>query len=95
MTSKELAAALAQRLKISKRQAELLVEAFFDEIKEALKRGEGVCFQGFGSFYVLNQRPRQQRLPSSKTLLVPTRRKVRFKASPKLLSVLVEKEPNR
>jgi DNA-binding protein HU-beta len=34
----------------------LIVEAFLDEIYEALKRGEGVTLKGFGGFYVRPER---------------------------------------
>ena len=88
MTTKELAAALAKELKISQRRAEILVEAFFEEIKEALLRGEGVCFKNFGSFYV-----KEVKRPSRTGELRPKRR-VRFRPSRKLLTRL-RKETNR
>ena len=90
MTTKELSAALAKELKISLRRAEILVEAFFEEIKEALRRGEGVCFQNFGVFYL---KEGKSRAGLNEKDLRPKRR-VKFRPSRKLLARLRE-EANR
>ncbi len=52
MNRQELARKLAQRLKISERLARALLEAFLEEIAEALRRGERVELRGFGSWTV-------------------------------------------
>ncbi len=92
MKNQELIHLLARRLKISHRQAEILFKAFFEEIKEALKRGEAVCFQHFGTFYTVSQSPRTRRLPGGKLVQLPAQTKVKFRASPKLLWPLNEEE---
>ena len=93
MKSQELIHLLAKRLKISHRQAEILFKAFFGEIKEALKRGEEVCFHHFGTFYKVAQNPRTKRLPGGKVIRLPAQTKVKFRVSPKLIRQLNEEEP--
>ncbi len=93
MKNQELIHLLARRLKISHRQAEILFKAFFEEIKEALKKGEAVCFQYFGTFYTVTQNPKPKRLPGGKVVQLPAQTKVRFRASPKLIRPLNEKDP--
>ena len=52
MNKGELAAAVADRTKMSKAQATEAVVAIFDTIGEALRRGEEVRVPGFGNFVV-------------------------------------------
>jgi DNA-binding protein HU-beta len=55
MTKNELVKVLALRTKISEDQASSVIDAFIDQIKEQLSRGEKVTISGFGSF-VISQR---------------------------------------
>ena len=48
MTKAELAEALFDRLGLNKREAKDMVDGFFDEIRQALERGESVKLSGFG-----------------------------------------------
>ena len=50
MTKAELAEALFDRLGLNKREAKDMVDGFFDEIRQALERGESVKLSGFGNF---------------------------------------------
>lgn len=51
MVQKRLIEAVSKDVSLSKSDAKRLVEAFFGQIQEALKRGESVVLREFGSFY--------------------------------------------
>ncbi|NPA49158.1 MAG: HU family DNA-binding protein [Thermodesulfobacteria bacterium] len=89
MTKQQLATLLAQRLQISTRRAYLLVETFFEALQDLLLRGEDVTFQNFGTFLVRELSAREIYHPGQKkrTSLRP-RRRVYFRASPRLLAKL-------
>jgi DNA-binding protein HU-beta len=48
----ELVRLVAQRTGQDVEMADGIVEAFLDEIYQALKRGQGVTLKGFGGFFV-------------------------------------------
>ncbi len=72
MNRQELVRQLAKRLKVSQRLAQFLLEAFLEELTEALRREERVELRGFGSFVVRKRTSR--RGPETKIRVV-------FKAS--------------
>jgi DNA-binding protein HU-beta len=53
----ELVDLVSQRLKQDNEIVDAIVDTLFDEIYQALKRGDSVSLRGFGSFYV---RPEQE-----------------------------------
>jgi len=59
LTKAELADLLFERVGLNKREAKDMVETFFEEIRDALERGDMVKLSGFGNFQVRNkpQRP--------------------------------------
>lgn len=54
MTKSELIEVIAQRTKITKSRAELVVNCIFDTMAEALQKGDGIEIRGFGSFTIRN-----------------------------------------
>ena len=50
LTKAELAELLFEQVGLNKREAKDMVETFFDEIRNALERGESVKLSGFGNF---------------------------------------------
>ena len=50
VTKAELADVLFERLGLNKREAKDMVDYFFEEVREALQRGEDVKLSGFGIF---------------------------------------------
>jgi integration host factor subunit alpha len=48
LTKAELAELLFEQVGLNKREAKDMVETFFDEIRNALERGEAVKLSGFG-----------------------------------------------
>ena len=93
LTKAELAEMLFDRVGLNKREAKDIVDTFFEEIRDALARGEPVKLSGFGNFQVRNKPPRPGRNPKTgETIPIAARRVVTFHASQKLKSA-VEAEP--
>ncbi len=63
MTKTKLIELLKDEMGLPRRQIESLVSAIFDEIREALERGEPVKISGFGSLQVKTRAARRGRDP--------------------------------
>jgi integration host factor subunit beta len=63
MTKADLIDIVAERLRIPRGRAELLVGLIFDGMVEALQRGEGIEIRGFGSFSIRTYREYEGRNP--------------------------------
>jgi integration host factor subunit beta len=63
MTKADLIDLVAERTKLPRGRAELLVAQMFDCMVEALRRGEGIEIRGFGSFSIRAYREYQGRNP--------------------------------
>jgi len=63
MTKADLIDIVADRAKLPRGRAELLVGQLFDCMVEALRRGEGIEIRGFGSFSIRSYREYQGRNP--------------------------------
>ena len=85
LTKAELAEMLFDRVGLNKREAKDIVDTFFEEIRDALARGEPVKLSGFGNFQVRHKPPRPGRNPKTgETIPIAARRVVTFHASQKL-----------
>jgi len=70
---------------LTKKQTELIVEAIFDSIKEALARGERVEIRGFGNFSLRSRRAKKARNPKTGEIIdVPAKKVPRFKVGKEL-----------
>jgi integration host factor subunit beta len=65
MNKSELIKTLAERENLSMEDASLIVNTFFDSIKEALKQGRRVEIRGFGSFKIKEYKGYIGRNPST------------------------------
>jgi len=63
MTKADLIDLIADRLRMPRGRAELLVGNIFDCMVEALQRGEGIEIRGFGSFSIRTYREYEGRNP--------------------------------
>jgi integration host factor subunit beta len=80
MTKSELIEAVAERTKITKSRAELVVNCVFDAMTAALERGEGIEIRGFGSFTVRKYKAYEGRNPrTGETVHVAEKRLPFFK----------------
>lgn len=62
----ELSAKIADRFQLTKTDADSIVRGVFEEIGDALKKGEKVKIAGFGSFEVKERKARKGLNPSTK-----------------------------
>ena len=91
LTKAELAEMLFERVGLNKREAKDMVETFFDEIRDALERGESVKLSGFGNFQLRDKPQRPGRNPKTgEEIPISARRVGTFHASQKLKSQIEE-----
>ncbi|MGS0742351.1 integration host factor subunit alpha [Glaciimonas sp. GG7] len=85
LTKAELAELLFEQVGLNKREAKDMVETFFDEMRDALVRGEAVKLSGFGNFQLRDKPQRPGRNPKTgEEIPITARRVVTFHASQKL-----------
>src|SRR3979411_750374 len=89
LTKAELAELLFEQVGLNKREAKDMVETFFDEIRNALERGESVKLSGFGNFKRPEKPQRPGRNPKTgEEIPITARRVVTFHASQKLKALV-------
>jgi integration host factor subunit beta len=86
MTKSELIESLTTTNEmLNKREAELIVNAIFDGISQALADGDRVEIRGFGSFTVRQRDAREARNPKSGTVVsIPSKKTPFFKTGKEL-----------
>ena len=81
MKKSDLVEAIAKQTGLTKADSTLALDAVFDTITGALKKGERVPIAGFGTFYVSKRKAREGRNPQTgATVKIPARKAVTFKA---------------
>lgn len=81
MKKAELVEAIAQKAGLSKADANRALDATFEVITKALKKGTRVPVAGFGTFNVSKRKAREGRNPQTgATVKIPARKAVTFKA---------------
>ena len=95
LTKADIAEHLFTQLGMSKREAKDMVEAFFEEIRQALERGEQVKISGFGNFDLREKNQRPGRNPKTGAdIPISARRVVTFRPGQKLKARVENVEPN-
>tara|TARA_B100000579_G_scaffold179222_1_gene146052 strand:- start:301 stop:597 length:297 start_codon:yes stop_codon:yes gene_type:complete len=85
ITKADIVEYLHNELGLNKSECKILIEDFFEEIKESLKNGEEVKLSGFGNFELLNKKERPGRNPKTgEEVTISARRVVTFRAGNKL-----------
>ena len=85
MTRTELAARVADKVHLTNRQAEAIVNILFTCITEALREGDKVELRGFGSFRTRSRNARQGRNPrTGGAVHVPAKRVPIFRVGKEL-----------
>jgi len=91
MTKRELIDEIvAKRESLSRRESELLVNAVFDSLTEALSRGERIEIRGFGSFIVKRRNEREGRNPKTGDVVKVHAKRVPFFKAGKELKLRVD-----
>ena len=81
MTKSEIVAAVADKANLTRKDAEIAVEAFLDCIAEGLANNEKVVLSGFGTFEVRERVERTGRNPrTGETITIPGQKTPAFKA---------------
>ena len=95
LTKADIAEHLFTQLGMSKREAKDMVEAFFEEIRQALERGEQVKISGFGNFDLREKNQRPGRNPKTgEDIPISARRVGTFRPGQKLKARVENVEPN-
>jgi integration host factor subunit beta len=85
MTKAELVEKVADKIQLTKKQTEAVVNILLNCITEALSEGDKVELRGFGSFRIRNRNPREGRNPKTgDTVQIPAKRVPFFKAGKEL-----------
>jgi integration host factor subunit alpha len=85
LTKADMAEKLFEELGLNKREAKELVEIFFEELRDALERGEPVKLSGFGNFVLRDKNQRPGRNPKTgEEIPITARRVVTFRPGQKL-----------
>ncbi len=85
MNKSELVEKLAERAKITKKRAEQVVNLVFEQMTEALRRGDRIEIRGFGSFTSKSYEAYTGRNPrTGETIHVPAKRLPFFKVGKEL-----------
>ena len=81
MKKADLVEAIAKQTGLTKADANRALEATFEVITKALKKGERVPVAGFGTFNVSKRKARERRNPQTGAAVkIPARKAVTFKA---------------
>ncbi len=81
MTRTELVANVAEKAGITKKQADLVLNAFFETVQQALVEGDKVQVIGFGTFEIRERAARKGRNPQSgEEIDIPASKLPSFKA---------------
>ena len=68
-------------------EAKAAVNRIFESMHKALKDGDKIVVQGFGSFHVVMRKSKPARNPrTGEPVVIPPRRRVKFKMAKDLLS---------
>ena len=79
MNKQELVRPVAERTGLGETGTKVTLETIMDEMSNAFKRGEGFELRGFGTFKVVNTRPKMGRNPhTGEPVPIPAGRKVKF-----------------
>jgi integration host factor subunit beta len=91
MTKAELVEKVADKIQLTKKQTETIVNILLNSITEALSEGDKVELRGFGSFRIRKRNPREGRNPKTgDTVQIPAKRVPFFKAGKELREMVDE-----
>ena len=85
MTKADLVDSIFEKVGLSKKEAQDIVEILFDTMKQTFAEGESVKISGFGTFHVRKKMARRGRNPKTGAdLEITPRRVITFKISNQL-----------
>lgn len=92
MTKRQLNEAIARRVHAPPETSLPFLEAFVEEVKAALLRGDDVSLNGFGCFRIQRRAPKRVRNPKTgRSMKLPARDVPDFRASEQLIHAVRER----
>ena len=92
MTKADLVEIVFEKVGLSKKEAQDIIEIIFDTVKNSFVEGESVKVPGFGTFNVRKKAARRGRNPQTgEELIISPRRVLTFKASNQFKAQIEEK----
>jgi integration host factor subunit beta len=89
MTKAELVDEIARKASLTRKHSEVIVDAVFSSIIEALQNGDKIELRGFGSFRVRHRASRTGRNPKTgEGVLVPAKKVPYFKPGKELRELI-------
>ncbi len=89
MTRAELVDDVARQVGLTRKQSEVIVDAVFEAILDALRGGDKIELRGFGSFRIRQRASRSGRNPKTgEGVLVPPRKVPSFKPGKELRELI-------
>jgi integration host factor subunit beta len=89
MTKAELVEEVGQEAALTRKHSEVIVDAVFSAILEALQRGDKIELRGFGSFRVRERGSRTGRNPKTgEGVVVPAKKVPHFKPGKELRELI-------
>jgi integration host factor subunit beta len=89
MTKAELVDEIAQEADLTRKHSEVIVDAVFSSVIEALQAGDKIELRGFGSFRVRHRASRTGRNPKTgEGVLVPAKKVPYFKPGKELRELI-------
>jgi DNA-binding protein HU-beta len=89
MNKAEFVEKIAEKSELTRRDAEIAVDATLETIEEELSRGSEITLTGFGKFHVADRGARQGRNPQTgQAIQIKAARVPRFSAGSKLKQVV-------
>jgi integration host factor subunit alpha len=93
MTKADLVEKIFEKIGLSKKEAQEIIEILFDTMKRTFVEGESVKISGFGTFNIRQKMSRRGRNPKTgEELEITPRRVITFRASNQLKSVMEKKD---
>mgnify|MGYP004572334007 CR=1 FL=1 len=85
MNKKQLVESISEQRKMTKKDAEIIVDAVFNTIVRAMSKGDKVLISGFGTFKVNHRKERKGISPKDQQpMQIPASNTVTFKPSNRL-----------
>jgi integration host factor subunit beta len=89
MTKAELVDEVGREVSLTRKHSEVIVDAVFSSIVEALQRGDKIELRGFGSFRIRRRASRTGRNPKTgQGVVVPAKRVPYFKPGKELRELI-------
>ena len=93
MTKADLVDRIFEKIGLSKKEAQEIIEMLFDTMKQTFVEGESVKISGFGTFNVRNKVARRGRNPKTgEELEISPRKVITFRASNQLKDALEKQD---